>query len=69
MFSERRENVGSKNQTSTRIRVEGEALLRLNELSDQFRLSRTQIVALLVETATDTELANALLDQSETSKQ
>lgn len=51
-------------QSSIRIRVEGDALVRLNELSDQFRLSRTQIVTLLVETVSKEDVAKALLQRT-----
>lgn len=51
-------------QSSIRIRVEGEALSRLNALSDQLRLSRTQIVALLVETVPEEDIVKALLGRN-----
>lgn len=54
-----------ESKPSIRIRVEGAALERLNELSQQFRLSRTQLVALLVETVVEKDVADALLKQSE----
>lgn len=52
--------------SSIRIRIEGDALVRLNTLSDQFRLSRTQIVALLVESVPEEDIVKALLNQNET---
>lgn len=60
--------MSKKEHSSIRIRVEGDALTRLNELSNQFRLSRTQIVALLVETTSERDIANSLLRQSEVSQ-
>lgn len=50
--------------SSIRIRVEGDALDRLNVLSQQFRLSRTQIVTLLVESVSEQDVANAMLSRT-----
>lgn len=53
---------------SIRIRVEGHALVRLNILSKQFRLSRTQLIALLVEEISEQDIANAMLHQMDDKK-
>jgi len=60
--------MGKSRHSSVRIRVEGTALDRLNELSSQFRLSRTQLVTVLMETVTDQQVIEALLEHPQEDK-
>lgn len=57
--------MGSSKHASIRIRIDGTALDRLNQFSNQFRLSRTQLVALLAESATEEHIAQMLLNQTQ----
>ena len=61
--------MANQKSSSVRLRVEGAPLDHLNGLSDQLGLSRTQIVTLLIETATAQDIANALVHRKVESNQ